>query len=284
MRSKKTKKTAKENTIIKPVESGYVITDDTPIHGASPDSPKNVGELEEYNPEWYGQMMREWASTPEILRNLVSEKQKEVKEKTGQRLTQEQIAEEIGVSKQTFSEWLQDKYDGKYRENNLCMLADYFHVQVGYLKGEQMERIMDKTISPERIKSRNLEKYLETLGFSFIHGYGMDPDDPLCEDPYNDEYYPSDKEEIEVSFNIDENGNKQIKRKVITVPAYTYPYGKPLMITFPSGHKILVRENTFDEYCSEFEEWIEFFLRKMLTHAANDDIKAGTIPERSANE
>lgn len=284
MGSKKTKVDTTEKTMKrKPADIKYTITNDTKIHGAPAGFPKTVGDLEDYNPEWYGQLMKEYPSTPSILRSLVKERQKEVKEKTGKRLTQEQIADELGVSKQTFSEWLKDSYDGKYRDKNLSMLADYFHVQPGYLKGEQLERIKDETADPVKIKSRNLERYLETLGFSFTHGYGMDPDDPLCEDPYNDEYYISDKDELVDIGYIDENGNKQIKKVIEGVQEYIYPYGKPLMITFPSGHKVLLRENTFDSYCEEFEEWIGFFLKQLLSHAAKDDIKAGTIPEEIDN-
>ena len=285
MSSKKTKITTKEKTVDKkPDEIKNAIMYDTDIYGAPEGFPKTLGELEEYNPEWYGQLMKEYPSTPAILRGLVKEEQAKAKKETGKRLTQEQIADEIGVSKQTFSEWLKDSYDGKYRESSLCLLADHFQVDVAYLKGEQLERNKNQTMDPVKIKSRNLERYLETLGFSFIHGYGMDPDDPLAEDPYNDEYYPSDKDELLDVEYIDENGNKQVKKVIEGVQEFTYPYGKPLMITFPSGRKILVRENTFDAYCEEFEEWIEFFLGKLLSYAAKDDINAGTIPEVAAYE
>ena len=112
----------------------------------------------------------------------------------------------------------------------------------------------------------------------------MDPDDPLCEDPYIDEYYILDKDELVDIGYIDENGNKQIKKVIQGVQECIYPYGKPLMITFTSGHKVLLRENTFDLCCEEFEEWIEFLLKQLLSHAAMDDINAGTIPEEIDNE
>ena len=285
MKSKKTEPETTEKTIEKkPADRQYAITDHTKIHGAPAGSPKTIGDLEESDPEWYGQLMKEYSSTPAILRSLVREKQKEVKEKTGKRLTQEQIADELGVSKQTFSEWLKDSYDGKYRDKNISLLADYFHVQPAYLKGEQLERIKDETVDPVKIKSRNLENYLKTLGFSFLHGYGMEHDDPMAEDPYNDDYYLSDEEELVDIEYFDEDGKKQIKKVLEKVQKYIYPYGKPLMITFPSGQKILLRENTFDSYCAEFEEWIGFFLNKLLTHAAKDDITAGTIPEGDNDE
>lgn len=284
MRTKKSKKSKGEKSKdINPIKDKYENTFDTVIYRATPGFPRTLSELEEQNPEWYFQLRKEYPSTPRILRELVEERKREEKKRTGKRLTQEQIAEEIGVSKQTLCEWLQDRYEGKYREKNLILLADYFHVQVGYLKGEQIERIKDESTSPEKIKSRNLETYLKTLGFSFVHGYGMDPDDPLGEDPYY-EYYHSEKDEIHIIEDMDENGNKSIKRYVESVPTYTYPFGKPLMITFPSGRKVLVRENTFDKYCEEFEEWIGFVLGKLLEHASNEDINMGTLPEGSEGE
>ncbi len=221
-------------------------------------------------------------TTASRLRELIREKQEEVKERTGQRLTHEMIANDIDISKQTFSVWLRDDYHGKYRNESLRILAEYFDVDIDYLKCEQLERKKDEPEDPEKVRSRKVEEYLETIGFRFKHGYDMDPYDPAGEDPFVT--LNGTKEELRTQIITDENGEKHRRSFIEQYPDYEYPYGRPIKVILPSGRRLTIRENTFDKYCRDFAEFAEFFATKLIEHAHQDDAEAGILPDSEVTE
>ncbi len=222
-------------------------------------------------------------TTPMLLRRLVSEKKKERDKITGKFFNQKIMAERLGVSEQTFTEWLKDDYNGRYRGNNIELLADFFDVDVDYLECRQIEKRKGQSDDPEEVRGLNLEKYLKTLGFSFLHDYGVDPLDGI--DPYTGEFPPM-VEKIYKGKYIDENGVKREKSEVYYEPdpEHKPSYGRPLLVTLPSGREILMRDRTFYAYAKEFEEWAEFAITKLLQYGHLDDVNSGTIPDDEDDE
>ncbi len=229
-------------------------------------------------------------TTAERLRQLVGEKKKE-KDPDGHYYTQKKIAEALDISEQTLSHWCNDK-DYNYRDSNLKRAAKFFKVDLEYLKCEKVERRGSSGDIPGKdILRAEAEDYFESIGIlPYIDRAYWDEDFEIhyfmgLEEDYYDPFHPGgvymeQRDVPEVRLVQDENGKK---RKYTTVHNEYYARhrdGYPIIVKFPDGEKIMLREKTWKKQVEEFKKYAVEIMKYLVKAGHLEDVAAGTIPDR----
>ncbi|HHT7817025.1 TPA: helix-turn-helix domain-containing protein [Streptococcus suis] len=120
------------------------------------------------------------------------------------KLTQEELASEIGVSKITILRW--ENGERQIKPDKAQKLADYFGVEVGYLLGYSEYRLLESALQkksfkdPENVQDfaediatllglENTEKFFEYVNTQFLKEYEKSHVPPEIVKAHRDDFY-----------------------------------------------------------------------------------------------